>query len=448
MLDSDLTLYASWNQTVPIKDYLLSLISGYTFDPLSYIPSSMRQGFEGNLLSSAPSDDYSSFVDVEDIPYGGYGEQWQMVLTNVSQSELFYNVLLFLEDTITSSVVLFNNYLDQNPGDSADHTVGEEGVYTATLKYSSGVLEYTLAYESGFEVPYFGSVAPSLEMTYEVDSGEREVFINLTQNNQLRYVIGENSYEFGIRYGVSGFSRIAYCLIQKEGVEVSGHIYEYIGTESTELINSCADFYIGSTYAKCVGNKASGMLAFKGYVNELYLLSTGKLLGYEVEESLTIAGITADYHTLWFNLSDISGISSVKVVDWQEEDSKTLNPNKVYVNGSSSVFTPDYNSIMTVKTSRKYDIELREQTFYGLDAEGEILTYTIQVPMMFIQEGENYDDFSNDMEETSEISGASVTLSSVYVDQITSDHASLVEAFKANKENVTREFIDSFIAGV
>ena len=40
-------------------------------------------------------------------------------------------------------------------------------------------------------------------MTYDITSLEKAVRIQLTENNAMRYVVKDNSYSFGVEYGVS-----------------------------------------------------------------------------------------------------------------------------------------------------------------------------------------------------------------------------------------------------
>ena len=93
------------------------------------------------------------------------------------------------------------------------------------------------------------------------------------------------------------------------------------------MIPSCADFYIGNDYTSVVGNKASGLVGFSGYINELYETEKGKLLGYEVRETLSFAGISGQYNTLWFNLNNILGSTSVKAIENENNTGTYSNKN-------------------------------------------------------------------------------------------------------------------------
>ncbi|MDY2913071.1 MAG: InlB B-repeat-containing protein [Candidatus Enteromonas sp.] len=450
VLTKNETLYANWNETVEIKAYLSSLVSAVKQDPYSFIPETMLPTNSDNHVTEQDvTYDFTSSVNVSNIRYGGYGEQWNMVIGNIIESERFYSILSLAETAVNASVIAFNNYLDANPSDSASHQLSETE-YTASLDYHNGILTYILQYKTGWNVPFFGEILPQIDMTYNVMSGERSVRVQLTENNVMRYVVKEGSYAFAIQYGVSALSRKAYFQIDRRNDgSVDGHIYEFIQYKDSDMVPSCADFYIGEEYVSVVGNKASGMPGFTGYINELYKTEEGKLLGYEVRETFSKWGITATYHTLWFNLCDISGITSVKAI---KNDSNSFglggnNAHDIYLNGSSSVFEPTYNKKLTIQTSRKYDVEMRKQSFFGY-VEDVLTEYQVQIPMMFIQADHdgytNFSDFPSDILSKSGIS-ARVNMPSAVLNKIQSDYATLVDVFIVNKENVTGETIEAYI---
>ena len=445
------TLYGNWNEIINIKSYLQTLMAIVGHDPYSYIPETMQpENSENHVAAASVNYDFTTFNNVSNIRYGGFGEQWHMVIENIKESERFYSVLSLGEAAMNASVALFNNYLDNNPGTTADHTLNET-TYTAKIDFHAGVLSYTIQYKTNLNIPFFGEVMPQVDMTYNIATLEKAVRIQLSENNAMRYVVTDDSYVFAIEYGVTSVSRKAYFQINRlQDESIQGHIYEFVQYKDKDLVPSCADFYIDDTYTSVVGNKASGMPGFTGYINELYKTDEGKLLGYEVREEFTKWGISATYHTLWFNLNNITGINSVKAIPTGEISTGlgADNPHNIYLNGSESIFVPSYNKKLLVNTSRKYDVEMRKQFFYGIQT-GEIVEYEVEIPMMFIQADHdsytNFSDFHNDMEDVSGITNASVNLSSTYLDKIQSDYATLIDVFIANKGNVTGLTITTYI---
>ena len=446
------TFYANWNEKVDIKAYLQSLMSVLDQDPYAYIPDTMKPENSANHIQNPSSIEYdfNSFTNVSNITYGGYGEQWHMVIENIKESERFYNVLTLGETLINTSVVLFNNYLDNNPEDTASHTL-RETEYTAKLDFADGVLSYTIQYKTGWTIPFFGDVLPQIDMKYTLATSEKSVRIQLSENNAMKYTVSDGVYKFFLKYGVETVSRTAYCeMADLENGVVEGHVYEYVQFKNKDLVPAVADFYINPTYTTVAGNKASGLVGFKGYINELYLTNQAKLLGYEVRETLTIVGISGQYNTLWFNLNNISGINNVKAVENENYGGtySNKNPHDIYLNNSTSVFEPTYNTKPLIgNTSRKYDVELRKQFFYGFN-QGELTEYEVQLPMMFIQadnnKDTNYSDFHNDILSKSGID-ANVNLSSIYVNKIQSDYEIYIDILIENKENITSEFIETNI---
>ena len=432
-----------------IKEYLSAVVSTTEQSPYSYIPEKMRRDNSSKFVTeTAVSYDFTNFTPVSNIKYGGFGEQWNMVLDNITQSQRFYNYLNIGESAVAASVTLMNVFLDNATTDVSAHEEENEK-FKAVLTYSNNTLHYVVTYKTDLQLPLFGSVKPVIDMTFSVSTNKKTVLVTLTDTNAMRYTVTDNTYEFGIEYGVDSVNRSAYCLLTRNSNgTVEGHIYEYITVKGKDAVKSCADFYIGTDYVSVVGNKASGMIGFSGYINELYKVNEGKLLGYEVQETLTIAGVSGTYNTLWFNLSDISGITSVKVTNKTDTNQSSKSTVDVYLNGSSTLFVPAYNTKLTVKTSRKHDIELRTQYFYGKDASGDIVEYKTTVPMMFIQQDNdkdtNFTDYPSDMLKNNGIT-STVTLNKTYLNKIMSDYATLIEVFKTNKELVDSELIKSYI---
>lgn len=449
-IKSNQTFYAKWNEKVDIKGYLTALVGALGQDPYSYIPDTMKPTNSNNYVTASQVNyDFSSFTNVSDVKYGGFGEQWQMVIDNIQESEKFYVVFTLADNVISASVAAFNNWFDNNPS-STNKEINETGYY-AKVDFSSGVLSYTIQLKTGITIPFFGEVIPQIDMTYNISSKEKSVRVNLTDTNAMRYVVTDDKYVFGIEYGVDALNRSAYCQLNKVDDAYEGHIYEYITLKDKDAVKSCADFYIGETYTSVVGNKASGIVGMDGYINELYKTSEGKLLGYKVQETKDFPVIgTSTYHTLWFNLNNISGINSVKAIPNGNVDVAAKNTHDVYVNGSTKIFEPTYNKVTLVKTSRKYDIEMRTQFRYGLTS-GELTCYKTQIPMMFIQDDHdgytNYSDFESDILAENGVS-ASVNLSSSYLTKIRNDYDALIPLFKENKELVNSETIQNWIGTV
>ena len=177
------------------------------------------------------------------------------------------------------------------------------------------------------------------------------------------------------------------------------------------------------------------------YINELYNVTQGDLIGYEVREELS----AVVYNTLWFNLADIQGINSVKVLEKSKANESKKSTVDVYINGSSKLLVPTYNKEFLVKTSRKYDIELRTRHYYTYDSDKEeYVDNEITVPMMFIQEGDNYNSFAADFLADNQ-TVVSVALEEDSLNKILADYDTYIDVFIENKELMDSNKILAFI---
>ena len=129
--------------------------------------------------------------------------------------------------------------------------------------------------------------------------------------NALRYEATDDTYKFAVKYlGV----RRAYFEISKDNQNnVEGRIFEFLGIDGSFSTSSAAEFQIDDNYVSVVGNKSSSMMGWTGTINELYNVNSGKLLGYEVQE--TFSSIT--YNSLWFNLGDTWVLLTLNVIPHQ-----------------------------------------------------------------------------------------------------------------------------------
>lgn len=420
------TLYAKWNEKIDMVALLEELLNGYMVSPYSYIPESMIPGFDGTVVDKdSIITNYTQNTNVSSIIHGGYGEQWQMVIENLNQSEKFYNVLSVIEGLTTTSVSAFNDYLDENPGDTAEHSF-LSGIYTATITFDGERIKYILDYTA--DIAFFGEQTIQIAMDMDADNKDKSVRIQIGDANVLKYVISERSYEFAIKY--LGVRRALFTVSTDENDITSGHIYEFLTYEGTG-IKSAADFYITDEYASVVGNKASGMIGFTGYISELYGVETGKLLGYEVNETLSLLS----FNTLWFNLNDIEGINSIRYVEAGENSA-------FYINGSSTAW--EAKEISLINRSRRFDIEFRTQYFYYYDVETE--KYEVieaSVPMLFVQE-EQLDNLESDVSATNDVN-ITVSVDENDLAKIMLDYDLLIPVFIENKELVSEQLIIDYI---
>ncbi len=429
----NLTFYAAWNNKIDLVALLRGLLSDYKLDPYSYLPETMKPSYEPNLIAAgAATTDYSSFVNVANINAGGFGEQWQMILENINESQTFFKVLTVVEGLSTTSVSAFNNYWDKNSADTAHHSFAS-GIYTVTIDFDAEKLVYVLDYEA--TIPTLGNQSVQIALSTELGSTEKHVRVQIGEANALTYTIKENGYEFAIKY--LGVRRAYFTVKKTNDDETKGHIYEYLTLGSNENA-SAADFYIGEDYVSAIGNKASGMTGFTGYISELYDVKNGKLLGYEVMETKTVLSKTLTFNTLWFDLNQIDGINSIKYREKSDSESAAF-----FINGSANEWTAK-KSATTLATSRRFDIEFRTQYFYSYDAaNGEYTAVAVEVPMLFVQE-EDFGTLSADIKEKNDVT-VTVLVENAALTKLLADYDTLIPTFIENNGLYSVEAIIAMI---
>jgi hypothetical protein len=348
---------------------------------------------------------------------------------------LFFNALTVVETIASSSITAFNNYFDQNPADTA-HYEFENGIYNIAIKFDGDILYYVVDYTAN--IPTIGDVTAQNAMAMIVETGEKSVRIQLGDANALAYTVKENCYEFAIKY--LGVRRAIFSIARDDNGDISGKIYEYLTVSSVDIASS-AEFYITNSYASIVGNKADGIVGFSNTICELYNTNTGKMLGYEVNETAEKLGVTVNFDTLWFNLKNVSGLNSIKYVAATQNNSAML-----YVNGLSEEWkSKTVGGFSLASFSRRFDIEFRTQYVTSYDPTAEKYTvHKIQVPMLFIQE-DYYDSHTDDIKSANKNVIATVTVSEKDRTQLTSNYDEFVPVFVENKEIFTVELILAYI---
>ena len=435
IITGNVEYFAVWNEIVDVKAFLSALLSGYELNPYSYIPESMRFDYSNNLVDENDIiTDYSSFVNISDITYG-FGEQWYMVLENIEQSMTFFNALTVVESISSSAVAAFNNYFDQNPSDTANYEF-EEGIYNVSINFDGKVISFVIDYTASF--PIIGEATAQIALSMEIENGEKTVRIQLGDANKLSYTVSENYYTFAIHY-LNSRSAIFHIERDDDGA-VSGNIYEYLSIKDIGVSSSVANFYINEDYVSVVGNKADGLIGFTNTICELYDVSNGKLIGYEINETQTILGISVNFDTLWFNINSVEGLETIKLTK------NTNDETVIYLNGLNKAW--EYKKVggfSATSGSRRYDIEFRTQYVTTYDSvEDKYTVHKIEVPMLFVQE-EYYDTLTSDIKSENSSITASVNVAQTDLNKLLTDYEELLPIFSDNKEAVTEELILAYI---
>lgn len=166
-------------------------------------------------------------------------------------------------------------------------------------------------------------------------------------------------------------------------------------------------------------------------------MKTGRLLGYEVWE--TRSKIT--FNTLWVNLSDVSGLQSVKYREKTDDAAAAF-----FVNGRTEKWeNKKIGGIGATMLSRRYDIEMRTQYFYVPAEDGEGYTeVAVRVPMLFVQE-EQLGTLTADIAEKN--SGLTLRLDAdgAALKKVRADYAALIDAFIAHQDAMDEDSIRKLI---
>jgi len=436
VITGNVEYFASWNEIIPIPaaELLTSLLNGYSVSAYSFIPDTMTAGYSKNLVDAdSIVSDYSNFVSISDIQCG-FGEQWNMVLDNLNQSEVFFKILSTVDSIATSSIVAFNNYLDKNPSNTANYSfdIGEYGI---VIHFDGQKLTYVVEFTAN--VPVFGMQTVQIALSTDLEETQKTARVQVGDANAFSYSVTDSSYVMAVKY--AGVRTSIVSIKADENGTVTGNLYEYIEVEAA-TISSAAEFVITEEYVSVVGNKASGMIGFTGYIAELYNTGNGKLVGYEVQETASVLFVTVTYDTLWFNLEDVDGIESIKYVEENGDQ-----PAQFFVNGSSIAWSAmKYGDLSTKKESRRFDIEFRTQYVYSYDeATGEYTEHKISVPMIFVQE-EKYSTFAEDIKEQNGIN-IDVTILEDDLKKMLDDYDVMIPVFIENKSKITSEDIVKYI---
>ncbi|MCI5744721.1 MAG: hypothetical protein MR270_00320 [Erysipelotrichaceae bacterium] len=435
-----------------VKDYLSRLTQVESATAYDYLPVAMVPSYHTNVVSASSINyDFTTFTNVSNINKAGYGEQWQMVVENINQSVKIAKVFNVAQTALNAAGQAVNIYIENSYAEEMSYNFSGTG-YNGIFEFKNNKLIFNINITASTTIPGIGTVQPIVKMEYDLAKEAKGMFVSLGDAYKIKYVVSDSMYEMATTYGITvaghSGSRASYLSVTKSNNLTIGHIYEYTTLDGQDKIKACADFYVENGYVSVVGNKASGMIGFDGYVNELYKADEGRLLGYEVREEKTISGIKGTYNTLWFNLWDISGINSIKVTDKTDANTSSRSQVDVYLNGSSSLLVPTYNKKI-VKTSRKYDIELRSRFYYTYDEENDVyVANEIKVPMMFIQEDNNIDsnfsDYPSDMLKDNGIT-SSVIMNQNDLNKVLNDYDTLIDIFIQNKENMSSEQIISYL---
>ncbi|MGN0817797.1 MAG: MBG domain-containing protein [Candidatus Coproplasma sp.] len=421
-----LTLEATLTITRPSNTVMAKTIVNNLLerpDPWSFMPESFAPV---NIALNDALPDFSDFTAVSEIPVCGMGKQMNVLYSTLNGASTVLKYLNGLYGVLDTIIEAYQTFINKNPDNYQQFSKTGEN-YTVSITVTEDGYSLLASYQSA-----------EISITYNENTGLRTGLVKLTNANLVKYEMSENYIK--IAASVTGYA-LAQIEFIKEDDATLGYLYEFVGTDSFSVIKTSAIIYVEEKYTTIISNKReSDDLIIEGYA-EVYDSATGQLIASEVKETVK----TVDYDTMWFHLKDVNGITTIKKVD-QTND---LNADTIYVNGSANPFTPYRNSVLGVKTSRRFDIEMKTLYYYVYDFENEKYEKVeAEIPMMFVQR-ENLNTFSADAYEKNKNNGipqsVEISVASSIISDVNKRYDMLLPTFNEIKELVTPEEVKAYL---
>ena len=341
-------------------------------DPWAFLPEGMA--LEKHIYNGA-APDYAAGAAVSALPRMGVGRQLHVLYAPLAQSESALSYVNTLYGGFSAIAGLYQDYINKNPDNYAVFE-GTWNVFAFRIEVTEE--EYLLMAKAG---------VVHIELHHKTKTRETYGRVDIADKLALKYEADDN--RLNLAFQAVGVRTTQIEFVRDNDI-VTGYLYETTGVGDKRLTTSSI-LTVTADYTIAVGNSGDFIVPGRGVNVEVYSSKTGRLLGTEVYENVTYAGVGAEYDTLWFNLFDISGIDSVATAT--DADGKTV----IRINGAATAFVPEYNKKFGVKTSRQYDIEFKTLYYYAYDVDsGEYTLTSMEIPMLFVQRP-NLNTYLSDM---------------------------------------------------
>lgn len=219
--------------------------------------------------------------------------------------------------------------------------------------------------------------------------------------------------------------------------------YDYVGTDSLHVA-TCTLMEVGEEYTTFIGTKGDFIPTAVSRNCEVYRNSDGRLVGTEVREEVETTLGMAIFDTLWYPLSYLEGVNTIKKVD----EANVMNPDKIYINGATdTIHTKTIGGFTKKSLSRRFDIEFKTMYFFEYDdAKEKYVSVEREIPMLFIQEEclEDFEDDFNDKNEEYLTSEASLSVLSKDAAAVEYGYYTLREVYDAIVDVVSKEQIETW----
>ncbi len=414
------------NGNYQIKMDLIGLASKVidTFDKTPNVWEILPEAFRiENYVLPGAAPTYTDFTNVNSIPQNYIGKQLNVVIGTVNKLESALGYVNTIQGALNVIVQAYNTFLSNSPD---DYTVFEGS--TGTFTYNIIITENVYLLNATI-----GTVNVSLFSN--VENAEYGAKVQLTNTTVLKYTVSEGHLKIALNILGTSSTQVEFIRDIENPEIMNGYIYEYLTVAEYELISTSAYLNIGNKYTTVVGTKGDFIPTANGRNCEVYENTTGKLIGTEVSEYVEI--LSKSYDTLWYNLYDITGITSIKKIDEQNG----YNADTIYINGNSDTIHTKNASL--TDWSRRFDIEFKKVCGYVLNTEsGEYESVEFEIPMLFVQESHS-NTFAEDFNDKNNIS--------VYINKTTNDKDAihngyhvLINIYNTIKDAVTQNDIKNY----
>lgn len=395
-------------------------------DPWEFLPDSFNKE---NRITTNTDYNYSSFVNISDMNQLGIGSQLNVLYETLLNSEKYLGVL---NTILKSSGVIIDTYqehINNNPEDFNE--------YSSNVADGSNNFSYYILIQEDTYIFKTSLLGFSIDIRFDNITDEVSAVVAIPLIGTMKYVSSEKGLQFGLQ--IAGLLT-NYIEFEKELDIVTGHLFsnKFIPVLNKEL-KTTSVIKIDATYMQVAGSNGDFFTGSKGKQVEVYNNLTGKLVGIEVEETIGAVGVEVQYDTIWYNMWDIGGISSVKELDGE-----------IYVNGSSNPFKSKAVGGLSLKRlSRRFDIEYKDFIFYEYDeTETKYIAKTVKVPMLFVQQ-EYVASYKTEVYEQNNKNGITSTLTNKIIttasNSINDAFANLLPVYDLKVDDNDKVLIEAFL---
>lgn len=394
-------------------------------EPWSFLPEAFA--VTAHTVNAIP--DYTNFVNVAAIPTNGIGKQMDVVYGLLNKSTVALSYVNKVYEVFNTIKAAYSTFFDNDPDDYT--------VFTKTI----GAFNITILLDGNKYLLSTSVSGIGIKIFADTEAKSYGARVQLTSSLVLKYTCSENSLLLAIN--VLGTSGTQVEFVRGNNNNVTGYLYETIVASDKTLNETCALLTVSSDYTTIIGTKGDFIPLSDSRNVEVYSSKTGKLVGTEVREQISISGFTDMYDTLWYPLGTIGGITNIK----KEDKANGTNPDTIWINSNTAdtIHTSLVGGMGKKMFSRQYDIEFKEMCFYKYNAEtAEYEKVVCEIPMMFIQE-QQVDNFEKNFKDKNGVTVALNATASVK-NAVNHGYYELLPAFDKIKGLITLESIVNYCA--